>query len=100
MHATSMSEEVRAVRIASISPAAKDQSVLALERDAALEPGPPPPGQYCQLGVAQPGIVQPGMDGHFFLTDPPAAGAFRFRLRAGGPAADALRKLAAGTEVR
>ena len=42
-------DEPRTLRIASLTPVAKEQSVLALERDPILEPRYRRPGQYCQL---------------------------------------------------
>jgi sulfhydrogenase subunit gamma (sulfur reductase) len=79
---------VRTVAVARLEPSAREQAVLTLERDAALEAGHTRPGQYCQLSVPSASI-----EGHFVLIDPPGAGALRFLLRAGGPAADALRAL-------
>jgi NAD(P)H-flavin reductase len=84
----------RVLRVAHVEFAARDQSILALEHDAVLEAGYTRPGQYCQLGLADPPI-----DGYFALIDPPASGPFRFLLRAGGPAADALRTVQAGAAI-
>lgn len=86
--------DLRTVAIARIEPAAKDQSILSLARDAALEAGYTRPGQYCQLA-----LLDPPIDGHFALLDPPGVNPFRFLLRAGGPAADALRKAPVGTTL-
>lgn len=92
-----MSTEPRRVRIARIDPAAQDQSILSLEHEAALQAGHTRPGQYCELTVDAPGAKP--VQGFFVLIDPPGTGPARFLLSAGGPAADALRRLPAGTTV-
>lgn len=89
-----MSTDLRVLRIAHLEPAAQEQAILAFEHDAVLEAEYLRPGQYCQLG-----LEAAGLEGYFALIDPPGAGPFRFLLRAGGPAADALRAVPAGTPV-
>lgn len=86
--------EARTVAVARIEPAAKDQSILTLARAPEIEAAYRRPGQYCQLSLAAPPV-----DGYFALIDPPGAGALRFLLRAGGPAADVLRTVKPGTEL-
>jgi NAD(P)H-flavin reductase len=84
----------REAHIARLEPAARDQSLLALEHDPVLEAAYTRPGQYCQLRLEDGEI-----EGHFVLVDPPGAGPFRFLLRSGGPAADALRTKQAGARL-
>jgi NAD(P)H-flavin reductase len=90
-----MSHPERSLRIASIDPAAREQSVLTLERDAPLEAAYTRVGQYCLLSAEGSDI-----EGHFVVVDPPGFGPLRFLLRAGGPAADALRTLRPGATLR
>lgn len=87
--------EPRTATVARVEHAALEQSILALEHDAVLEAAHTRAGQYCQLV-----LDAPALDGHFALIDPPGAGPLRFLLRAGGPAADALRQIPAGTRIR
>lgn len=89
-----MSKTFRDARIARLDPAAREQTLLSLEHDPVLEAAYSRPGQYCQLRLETAGI-----EGHFVLVDPPGSGPLRFLLRAGGPAADALRETEAGSHL-
>ncbi|MEI8257627.1 MAG: hypothetical protein WCJ30_18280 [Deltaproteobacteria bacterium] len=81
-------------RIARIDAAARDQTLLSLEADPAHEATHLQVGQYCLLRLDERNI-----EGHFVLIDPPGEGPFRFLLRSGGAAADALRDAESGARV-
>ena len=89
-----MSTPYRDARIARLDPAAREQTILSLEHDAVLEARHVRPGQFCQLRLGEA-----TGDGHFVLIDPPGSGPLRFLLRAGGPVADALRAVEAGSHL-